>query len=285
MKTSSNILNKLYESENVGGMTIYDYIVNVCDGEIDMDVSDTEVDMMVALCYDVNNKYGDEYPEMTRFLTTLVKGTKVVKQLNGGYAPVLLCDFSSFFKPYNEQLKDFFDMDYSDFDEDEAYYEAVANLEPLISGNASESQYRELNEILAGKPAAQEEPKEEKKESEDINNRIKKLNEANNLESTVDEAARYLFDEGDSDYLPDYEEFNDSIMEISKDLFDKAKERALEALTNLAEHQYYDHDGGYGTVLELNDNHTMWELTNEKKSDEEWASIVNSMLAQFEADT
>ena len=285
MKTSSNILNKLYESENVGGMTIYDYIVNVCDGEIDMDVSDTEVDMMVALCYDVNNKYGDEYPEMTKFLTTLVKGTKVVKQLNGGYAPVLLCDFSSFFKPYNEQLKDFFDMDYSDFDEDEAYYEAVANLEPLISGNASESQYRELNEILAGKPAAQEEPKEEKKESEDINNRIKKLNEANSLESTVDEAARYLFDEGDSDYLPDYEEFNDSIMEISKDLFDKAKERALEALTNLAEHQYYDHDGGYGTVLELNDNHTIWELNNEKKSDEEWASIVNSKLAQFEADT
>lgn len=264
MKTSSNILNKLYEGENVGGMTIYDYIVNVCDGEIDMDVSDTEIDMMVALCYDVNDEYGDEYPEMRKFLTTLVKNTKIVKQIDGGYAPILICDFSSFFKPYNEQLKDFFDMDYSDFDADEAYYEAVANLEPLISGNASESQYRELNEILAGKQTT---------------------NEADNMESTIDEAARYLFDEGDKDYLPDYEEFNDSIMEISKDLFDKAKERALEALTNLAEHQYYDHDGGYGTVLELNDNHTIWELNNENKSDEEWASIVNSKLAQFEADT
>ena len=103
----------------------------------------------------------------------------------------------------------------------------------------------------------------------------------------VDEAARYMFDNSDKDvnYLPDYEEFRDSIMEVSEDVYNKAKEKVIEAINNLNEHHYEDYDGGYGTVLELNDNHTIWKLTNENKSDEEWASIVNSKLAQFEAET
>lgn len=268
MKSITKSLLESLDNDAKPGMTLYDYIVNVCDGEIDMDVSDKDIDMMVAFCHDVSGKYGSEYPEMTRFLNLLAKRTKIVKQIKGPYEPILVCDFSSALKPYNEEWKKFFDMDYSEFDEDEAYYEAVVNLEPLISGNAGESTYKEFCDIMEGKQSSNE-----------------VTNEADNMESTIDEAARYLFDEGDSDYLPDYEEFNDSIMEIPKDLFDKAKERALEALTNLAEHNYNDYDGGYGTVLELNDNHTMWELNNENKSDEEWFSIVNSKLAQFKADT
>ena len=260
---TKNLFESLNESVS-GGNTIKEYAMTYLDGYIDNDVTDTDIDMLVAFSFDFNEEPDADFKAYSDFMNLIAERTKIVKVQKSSYGDTLVCDFSSVFKPYNEQLKEFFNMDNSEFDEDEAYYEAVDNLEALISGNAGDSTYNELISILNGKQVT---------------------NEADNLESTIDEAARYLFDEGDSDYLPDYEEFNDTTMEISKDLFDKAKERALEALTNLAEHQYYDHDGGYGTVLELNDNHTMWELTNENKSDEEWASIVQSKLAQFKADT
>ena len=256
-----NLLESLNES--ISGNTIKEYAMNYLDGYIDNDVTDTEIDMLVAFSFDFNEEPDADFKAYSDFMNLIAERTKVVEVQKSSYGDTLVCDFSSVFKPYNEQLKEFFNMDNSEFGEDEAYYEAVANLEALISGNAGDSTYRELIDILNSKP----------------------MNEASNLESIIDEAARYLFDEGDKDYLPDYEEFNDYTMDISKDLFDKAKERALEALTNLAEHQYYDHDGGHGTVLELNDNHTIWELTNENKSYEEWASIVNSKQAQFKADT
>lgn len=256
-----NLLESLNES--ISGNTIKEYAMNYLDGYIDNDVTDTEIDMSVAFSFDFNEEPDADFKAYSDFMNLIAERTKVIEVQNSSYGDTLVCDFSSVFKPYNEQLKEFFDMDNSEFGEDEAYYEAVANLEALISGNAGDSTYRELIDILNSKP----------------------MNEASNLESIIDEAARYLFDEGDKDYLPDYEEFNDYTMDISKDLFDKAKERALEALTNLAEHQYYDHDGGHGTVLELNDNHTIWELNNESKSYEEWASIVNSKQAQFKADT
>ena len=256
-----NLLESLNES--ISGNTIKEYAMNYLDGYIDNDVTDTEIDMLVAFSFDFNEEPDADFKAYSDFMNLIAERTKVVEVQESSYGDTLVCDFSSVFKPYNEQLKEFFDMDNSEFGEDEAYYEAVANLEALISGNAGDSTYRELIDILNSKP----------------------MNEASNLESIIDEAARYLFNEGDKDYLPDYEEFNDYTMDISKDLFDKAKERALEALTNLAEHQYYDHDGGYGTVLELNDNHTIWELNNESKSYEEWASIVNSKQAQFKADT
>ena len=260
-----SITRSLLESlnESISGNTIKEYAMNYLDGYIDNDVTDTEIDMLVAFSFDFNEEPDADFKAYSDFMNLIAERTKVIEVQKSSYGDTLVCDFSSVFKPYNEQLKEFFDMDNSEFGEDEAYYEAVANLEALISGNAGDSTYRELIDILNSKP----------------------MNEASNLESIIDEAARYLFDEGDKDYLPDYEEFNDYTMDISKDLFDKAKERALEALTNLAEHQYYDSDGGYGTVLELNDNHTIWELNNENKSYEEWASIVNSKQAQFKADT
>ena len=253
------ITKSLFESlnENYAGLTIKEYAINLLDGYIDTDVTDTEVDMIVAFTFDFNEETDTDFKAYGDFMNLIAERTKIV-EVNGD---TLVCNFSEVFKPYEDKLRDIFDMENSEFDE--AYYEAVNNLEALISGNAGDSTYNELINILNSEP----------------------INEASNLESIIDEAARYLFDEGDKDYLPDYEEFNDSIMEISKELFDKAKEKALEALTNLAEHQYYDHDGGYGTVLELNDNHTMWELTNENKSNEEWASIVQSKQAQFKADT
>ena len=119
-------------------------VINLHNGAMDIDVCDTDIDMLVALCYDESLKENSEYD---RFIDILADNVEV-QQLRDD---LMICKFSDFFKPYNEQLKEFFNMDNSEFDEDEAYYEAVANLEPLISGNCGESTYKELNDILEGK--------------------------------------------------------------------------------------------------------------------------------------
>ena len=137
-KNSKNI----NESTETGKITLKDYAMKFYEGDIDIDVTDTEVGILVAFVYDFNEEPKDNYD---RFLNLLGERTKVVKVDNN----VLTCDFSSVFKPYEDKLQDFFNMDYSDFNE--AYYEAVVNLEPLISGNAGEKTYKELIDILTSK--------------------------------------------------------------------------------------------------------------------------------------
>lgn len=258
---TESIFKKLNESTS--GNTIKDYAMNYLNGYIDNDVTDTEIDMSVAFSFDFNEEPDADFKAYNDFMNLIAERTKVVKVNDSEYGATLVCDFSSVFKPYNEQLKEFFDMENSEFDEDEAWAEAVANLEALISGNAGDSTYNELINILNGKQVT---------------------NEADNLESTIDEAARYLFDEGDADYLPDYEEFNDSTMEISKDLFDKAKEKALKALTAKVEHEYYDHENRE-YMLQLNDNHTIWELNGEKFDDEGYTRLCQEAAKTFQEET
>ena len=131
----------LNESEEVKGISLKDYAMNLCGGEIDKDVSDVDVDMLVAFCYNFNNTPEDNYD---KFLEILGERTIVVKDNEWN----LVCDFTSVFKPYEEQLRDVFDMDYSEFDE--AYYEAVDNLEGLVSGMVGEKTYETLVNILNG---------------------------------------------------------------------------------------------------------------------------------------
>ena len=130
------------ESAETGKITLKDYAMKFYEGDIDIDVTDTEIGMMVAFVYDFNEEPKDNYD---RFLNLLGERTEVVKVGNN----VLTCDFSSVFKPYEDKLQDFFNMDYSDFNE--AWAEAVSNLEALISGNAGEKTYKELVDILSGK--------------------------------------------------------------------------------------------------------------------------------------
>ena len=137
-KNSKNI----NESTETGKITLKDYAMKFYEGDIDIDVTDTEIGMMVAFVYDFNEEPEDNYD---RFLNLLGERTEVVKVGNN----VLTCDFSSVFKPYEDKLQDFFNMDYSDFNE--AWAEAVSNLEALISGNAGEKTYKELVDILSGK--------------------------------------------------------------------------------------------------------------------------------------
>lgn len=157
------------ESAETGKMTLKDYAMNYFDGDIDMDVTDTEVDMLVAFVYDFNEEPKDNYD---RFLNLLGERTKVVKVGNN----VLTCDFSSVFKPYEDKLQDFFNMDYSEFND--AWAEAVSNLESLISGNTGEKTYKELVDILNGKQineSASYEGYTDKEIIEDVIDNFKKI--------------------------------------------------------------------------------------------------------------
>lgn len=107
-----------------------------------------------------------------------------------------------------------------------------------------------------------------------------------------DELLRYLYD--DTDYevsrdgkisnidFPEYESFNDSVMEVSKKEFNKAKNKLENALNNI---KLYNDSDGSGVYIELNDNHTMYNLEDNGKSNEDWYSIIDSKSAEFKAET
>lgn len=130
--------SNINESEETN-MTLKEYAMKVHEGYIDMDVTDTEIDMVVAFVCDFNETPADNYD---KFLHLLGERTKVVKANEWS----LVCDFTSVFKPYEEKLQEFFNMEYSEFDE--AYYEAVVSLEGLIPGMSGEKTYGELIDIL-----------------------------------------------------------------------------------------------------------------------------------------
>ena len=192
------ILKALKESDiNPEGLTIDQYARDICDGHMDVDVCDEDVDMLVAFCYDVDS-IDSEYPEMDKFLEKLAKNVKITKEVKNPYGSTLVCDFTSYLKPFNEEWKEFFDMDNSEFSEDEAYYEAVDNLEALISGNAGEKTYKAINDILDGKK--EESVNESLKES--INSRLNKEAIAKFIEKAVNDLMttdytnnRYILDD------------------------------------------------------------------------------------------
>ena len=130
-------------TNDLEGMTIEQVAERLCDGSIDMDVCDTDIDMMVAFCYDIGDS-GDAYE---RFLGLLAKKVKVVTIRDY----VWVCDFSGYFKQFNDELiklRDSNGWGTIEFDGDETYYDYVLWLEALISGNASESSYSKLLTVL-----------------------------------------------------------------------------------------------------------------------------------------
>ncbi|MBO7615027.1 MAG: hypothetical protein J6T15_04965 [Bacilli bacterium] len=145
----NTIIKTLKESDvNAEGLTLMEVIDKLYGGSFDCDVSDVDIDILVCFSYD---KYVLEDDEYSRFLRVLAERTKVVKQITGEYGNTYVCDFSSVFKPYNDELMNIFNMNNSEFDDSEAYYEAVVNLEALIPGYAGERTYKELSDILEGK--------------------------------------------------------------------------------------------------------------------------------------
>lgn len=116
-----------------------------------------------------------------------------------------------------------------------------------------------------------------------------------NREEIIKDAAEYIFEDTGDDYdseLIDYEAFTNEYMDINKRDFAKAQKLAQKALDNFAANNYYS-DDARKRLLELNDNHTIWELETPEndainRSEEAWwlwDNIVTSACKQFEEET
>lgn len=124
--------------------TLAEVARNFYDGDLDIDVYDKDIDMIVAFVYDFKEEPTDYYE---KFLKYLADNVQVIHIGSNG----ITCDFSKLFKEAGEKLQKFIienEWQSGEFDDDEAYYDMVLCLESLISGNSSESTYKDLLEIL-----------------------------------------------------------------------------------------------------------------------------------------
>lgn len=104
------------------------------------------------------------------------------------------------------------------------------------------------------------------------------------VENSIDmELAKYLYDEseGDVEYIPDHE---DVVYHYSDDITDEVYTKTYEYVKNLIENiKYYNSEGT--TLIELSDNRTMQEITNDNITSEEYWTVANLYLETFEMET
>ena len=103
-------------------------------------------------------------------------------------------------------------------------------------------------------------------------------------ENNIDmELAKYLYDEseGDVEYIPDHE---DVVYYYSDDITEEVYTKTYEYVKNLIENiKYYNSEGT--TLIELSDNRTMQEITNDNIEAEEYWTVANLYLETFEMET
>lgn len=132
--------------KHIPDMTLADYAFRYEDGQLDVDVCDTEIDMAVCFSHDFNVKPAedDKYEQFVDFIGRHVK----VKYVG---IDVIEVDFSGFLKPFNEKLnKVQKDNDWRsiEFEDDELYYDFVLWMDDLLSGYEAEKIYEILLETL-----------------------------------------------------------------------------------------------------------------------------------------
>lgn len=125
------------------GLTIAEVTEKLFDNYLDIDVSDTEIDMMVAFVYDPKDDTSDPY---FKFLDHLAKHVKV-KTIR---SDLMICDFSGFYKPFNDKINAWYEKEggHSEFEGEEGYYDLVLYTEGLVAGYGNNREYTELLEVL-----------------------------------------------------------------------------------------------------------------------------------------
>lgn len=125
-------------------MTIKEAAEEYFNGEIDIDVCDSEIDMTVAFCYTV----GDSSNYYEKFLELLSKNVRVVRYEQS--ESIMTCDFSGFYRKYTDRLSEWYDKHtFFRVNKYEVEYYIVCMTESLIAGVASESAYESLLKVFA----------------------------------------------------------------------------------------------------------------------------------------
>ena len=138
---------KLTEAKTFQPMTLREYGKKFLDGYLDTDVYDTEIDMGVAFVFDCDEEPTDNYE---KFLSILADNVVVKDAFKDG---ALTCDFSGFYKPYNDKINDWYRKNggHQEFEGEEGYYDLVLATEGLVAGYYSEEDYKELCDIFTSK--------------------------------------------------------------------------------------------------------------------------------------
>ena len=129
-------------------LTLYDFLKNYCEGYINADVSDKEVDMLV--CFTYNIKDDTTKNNFNKTLEILSKNIKVeIIKLNSTYPLVLniyefvLKEFAKIQRVLNNH---YYGFDNSDIEKYDKYEKAqiVFIFEDIISGNCGEEFYSDF---------------------------------------------------------------------------------------------------------------------------------------------
>lgn len=122
-------------------MTLYELAKLHQRGVLDMDITDKEIDMCVAITVDTNVEPTDWYG---KYIDLLAKSVKVE-----WWRENMIClDLSGWYRPYKEKILKEFEGGYREFDDDEFEYDLVLWTEQFVAGYGDESTYKELVKIL-----------------------------------------------------------------------------------------------------------------------------------------
>ena len=114
------------------------------NGILDDDVYDTDIDMAVAFCL---NTRTNDHSYYSKFLYWLADNVEVAHIGDMG----MTCKFSELFAEYADKVNPFVkenDWNSGEFDEEDYFFDFVANLDSLIAGYSNESTYRDICQML-----------------------------------------------------------------------------------------------------------------------------------------
>lgn len=114
------------------------------DGYLDIDITDKEIDVRVAITVDTTEEPQDNYD---RFIDLLAKNVTV----EWWREDVVCLDLSGFYRPHREELAEAFDHceDIWEFDREEFEYQMSLWSEGFIAGCSGDGTYKKLVEILS----------------------------------------------------------------------------------------------------------------------------------------
>ncbi len=127
------------------GNTITEIAKMLYDGDLDIDVYDTDIDIAVAFVYDVTKSPESPYEEFLKILADNVEVQRIDKT-------GITCYFSKFFASFGKKLTDFIaevEWESGEFDPEDYYYDMTLKLESLIAGYATDSTYKLIVELLS----------------------------------------------------------------------------------------------------------------------------------------
>lgn len=134
-------------------MKLIEYFNLYKDG-VDVDTADTEIDEVVTICYDKNEKPDEDFPYLAKFQNELLSKVNLAYLNDGGYCPVV-ADYSKLIKDNIELFRSFVktawreDKQYVLEDMTELQYEFIKDFHLMLAGYGTETDNRNYYELIA----------------------------------------------------------------------------------------------------------------------------------------